>query len=120
MPTASIEASNPLCGDRIELQVKWAGNRIADIAFQCEGCGISMASTSVLTELARGLTGGELRCLCEDFAAAIRSRADPAASGGRWSKAQQAVLACARRFPARGSCAWLPWVAVASALRDPG
>ncbi len=117
-PDERIEASNPLCGDRIEIRVKWVGDRVADVAFQCESCGISMASTSVLTELIRGLTRRELAGVCDEFATAIRARADAAGPNGRWSAAQLAILGTARRFPARESCARLPWGALASALRD--
>ncbi|MGH8680929.1 MAG: Fe-S cluster assembly sulfur transfer protein SufU [Burkholderiales bacterium] len=117
-PDERIEAANPLCGDRIELQVKWAGDRVADAAFQCEACGISMASTSVLTELVGGLTRPQLLRLCDEFATAIRAQADAADLDGRWSTAQLAILATARRFPARESCARLPWDALSNALRD--
>jgi len=117
-PDDRIEASNPLCGDRIEIRVKWVGDRVADAAFQCESCGVSMASTSVLTELVRGLTRRELVRLCDEFATAIRARADAGAPDERWSAAQLAILATARRFPAREACARLPWGALSSALRD--
>jgi nitrogen fixation NifU-like protein len=117
-PDERIEASNPLCGDRLEIRVKWLGDRVADAAFQCECCGVSMASTSVLTELVRGLARPELVRSCDEFATAIRTRADATASDRRWSAVQRAILTTARRFPAREPCARLPWDALSNALRD--
>ena len=51
----SAHDSNPLCGDEIDIQVKVGdGGRIGDIMFSGKGCAISLASASMLTELAKG------------------------------------------------------------------
>ena len=51
----SAHDSNPLCGDEIDLQVKVGeGRKIEDIRFSGKGCAISLASASMLTELAKG------------------------------------------------------------------
>jgi len=52
------EESNPLCGDHITLRLKVdpATQKIAEIRFQGDGCAISVASTSLLTEKVEGLT----------------------------------------------------------------
>ncbi len=56
-PDAVAEDTNPLCGDhiKIELRVDDQG-KIADIRFSGKGCAISQASTSMLTETAKGMT----------------------------------------------------------------
>jgi len=57
LETADISArdSNPLCGDEVEIQVNVSdGGRIGEIKFYGRGCAISQASTSMLTELAKG------------------------------------------------------------------
>jgi nitrogen fixation NifU-like protein len=51
---SSYRDSNPLCGDEIEMQVKFDGTRISEIKFVGKGCAISQASASMLTELAKG------------------------------------------------------------------
>lgn len=52
------EESNPLCGDHITMRLKVdpSSNAIAEIRFEGDGCAISMASASMLTERLQGLT----------------------------------------------------------------
>jgi nitrogen fixation NifU-like protein len=52
--TASYEGSNPLCGDRIRLQVRVADGAIAEVGFTGRGCAISQASASLLTDEIKG------------------------------------------------------------------
>jgi nitrogen fixation protein NifU and related proteins len=66
-PTNSISLSNPLCGDKIHIEIKEDGRIINDIAFSGEGCAISMASASMLTEFVKGKTKEELQKLDKDF-----------------------------------------------------
>jgi nitrogen fixation protein NifU and related proteins len=60
-PDASVRMENPACGDLLELTVKLADGRIAEIRFRAKGCVASMACASALTELARGRTIDEAR-----------------------------------------------------------
>lgn len=53
-PTAEVELTNPFCGDRLSMQILSKEGKVADIAFQGEGCAISIASASILTEYAKG------------------------------------------------------------------
>jgi len=51
----SSHDSNPLCGDEVDIQIKVGeGNKIDEFMFTGKGCAISLASTSMLTELAKG------------------------------------------------------------------
>lgn len=52
---------NPLCGDAVRLELKVADGKVADVRFEGQGCAISQASASLLTELIRGRTLEELR-----------------------------------------------------------
>jgi nitrogen fixation protein NifU and related proteins len=52
--TASHEGANPLCGDRIRIQVRVSDGSIADARFTADACAICIASASVLTEHIRG------------------------------------------------------------------
>ena len=51
-PDASHEEFNPLCGDRIRIELKISDNRIVAVRFVGDGCAISIAAASMLTELA--------------------------------------------------------------------
>ena len=54
-PSASHEGANPLCGDRITMQVGIRDGKVAEIAFTGRGCAISQASASLLTDEIRGM-----------------------------------------------------------------
>jgi len=53
-PDITIRDSNPLCGDEIEIHVKFDGDKVKDIKFTGKGCAISQASASMLTEMVMG------------------------------------------------------------------
>jgi nitrogen fixation protein NifU and related proteins len=55
-PTVSHEGSNPLCGDRITMQVGIRDGKVAELAFTGRGCAISQASASLLTDEIKGMT----------------------------------------------------------------
>jgi nitrogen fixation NifU-like protein len=104
---------NPLCGDTFEVYVRVDGERVEEASFQCECCGISMASASVMTGLVRGRTVGEVKVLVEEFESLLRDPDIPSPSpdGGRF-----AVLALIRDVPSRVNCALLGWKTLAAAL----
>lgn len=53
---ASFEDTNPLCGDRIRIDVRISENTLSEVAFSGRGCAISQASASILTDLVKGET----------------------------------------------------------------
>jgi nitrogen fixation protein NifU and related proteins len=55
-PTVSHEGANPLCGDRITMQVGIRDGKVAELAFTGRGCAISQASASLLTDEIKGMT----------------------------------------------------------------
>ncbi|MGA9062921.1 MAG: iron-sulfur cluster assembly scaffold protein, partial [Terracidiphilus sp.] len=63
---ASARIENPACGDVLELTVKVAGGRIAEIRFRAKGCVAAMACGSALTELVSGKTVGEAKKLSRE------------------------------------------------------
>jgi len=54
-PDATVEEGNVTCGDRINIEVTVDGDKIKDIRFSGEGCAISQASASMLTERVKGM-----------------------------------------------------------------
>lgn len=106
--------SNPLCGDELTLYLRVKPEKIEDVSFQCAGCGISMASASIMTELVKGMPAGEIRALTHGFMSILYGRAEPPPDGV--TVAQRAIIATVIAFPARTRCALLPWATLEGAL----
>ena len=107
--------SNPLCGDEIVVYLRIDGERIADAAFQCTCCGISMASASIMTEAAKGKTAHEARALLRGVVAMVNSGSPISdCMSSEWL----ALLETVRKFPARTRCAALPWVTLEGMLEN--
>jgi nitrogen fixation protein NifU and related proteins len=69
---ATAEIDNPVCGDVIRLSIKMDDDRIAEIRFKAKGCVPAIACGSALTELVRGKSAQEVRCLRrEDLVSAL-------------------------------------------------
>ena len=111
---ASVEGYNPLCGDRLTVQVRMAGEEIADIRFEGQGCAISTASASLMTEAVKGKTRADALVLFDKVHSLLT---DDAASGDELGKL--AALSGVREFPARVKCASLCWHTLVSALKSP-
>jgi nitrogen fixation NifU-like protein len=111
---ASVEGFNPLCGDRLTVRLKMHGDAIADIRFEGQGCAISTASASLMTEAVKGKTRGEALALFERVHHLLT---DDAASSDELGKL--AALSGVREFPARVKCASLCWHTLVSALETP-
>ncbi len=62
-PQATARDSNPLCGDVVEMQLKFSEGKVSDVKFNGDGCAISQASASMLTEMVIGKTIQEVRQL---------------------------------------------------------
>ncbi|HEX9056706.1 MAG TPA: SUF system NifU family Fe-S cluster assembly protein [Ktedonobacterales bacterium] len=65
-PDLHAADTNPLCGDRVEIDLKVDGDRVSEVRFDGRGCAISQASASMLTERIEGATLDELRALTPD------------------------------------------------------
>src|SRR6267154_1888887 len=112
---ARVEGFNPLCGDRLTVQLKMAGDEIADIRFEGQGCAISTASASLMTEAVKGKTRAEALRLFERVHELLTDDAAPPAD----ELGKLAALSGVREYPARVKCASLCWHTLASALRSP-
>lgn len=112
--SAVAEGVNPLCGDRLTLRLKLGADTIEEIRFEGQGCAISTASASLMTEAVKGKSRAQAlemfdrvhRLLTEDTA-------DAEALG------KLAALSGVREYPARVKCASLCWHTLASALKSP-
>lgn len=116
LPEATHQAHghNPLCGDDLSVHLVLKEDRIADITFQGEGCAISKASASLMTEALKGRTVVEAR---QEHALALSMLTDREEREFDLSEVGElACLAGVRRFPARVKCATLAWHAFAAAI----
>lgn len=116
-PHREAEAVNPLCGDRFTVYVTLEGEVLSDLAFQCECCGISMASASIMTEWLRGRTVAEALAIKAAFLGALKDAAKSA--GDETHPDHHAVLDVVHNAPAREGCAKLAWEAMEQALTRP-
>jgi nitrogen fixation protein NifU and related proteins len=111
---ALAEGFNPLCGDRLTVRLNLADDRIENIRFEGQGCAISTASASLMTEAVKGKTRDEALAL---FDRVHRLLTDDAA--GAEDLGKLAALSGVREYPARVKCASLCWHTLASALKSP-
>ncbi len=110
---AEAEGHNPLCGDRLTISVRLAGDRIEDIRFEARGCAISRASASLMSEAVKGKDRASIRRLFERVHALLTDQdAMPGADLGKL-----AALSGVREFPARVKCASLCWHTLNAALQ---
>ena len=111
---ATVEGFNPLCGDRLTVSLKMLGDQIADVRFEGEGCAISTASASLMTEAVKGKSRAEALGL---FGRVHRLLTNDSASSDDLGKL--AALSGVREYPARVKCASLCWHTLVSALQTP-
>lgn len=112
--THSMEGKNPLCGDELILHLKLVDDRIADISFEGNGCAISMASASMLTEDLKGRTIVEVQKRIEQFRSFIREGKEPDGE----PMDDMTSLAGVAQLPVRVKCATLPWTTMEEALKS--
>ena len=109
-----VARKNPLCGDEIDVQLRFDGDRVAEAKFGGRGCSISQASASMMTELVRGKPAAEAQALADRFTELLRGSAD-AAADARLGDAR--ALSGVARLPVRVPCAAMAWKALEEGLR---
>jgi len=114
---AMAEGHNPLCGDEVTVYVKLEGDRVSDISFRGNGCAISTASASLLTEVLKGKTREEAEALFRSFHELVTG-GTPDEQGPSLGKL--VVFAGVSEFPVRVKCATLVWHTLRAALHQIG
>jgi nitrogen fixation NifU-like protein len=106
---AEVRHLNPTCGDEITLRVRLEGERIADVSYESEGCSISQASASVMTDLLIGKSLDEAFAVQQAFLDLMQSqgRAEP----DEEVLEDAVALVGVAKYPARIKCALLSWMA---------
>ena len=108
---------NPLCGDKLHVYLNVDDNGIIeDVSFEGEGCAISVASASLMTETLKGTPLAEFKAKFEQFQHMVTSDLDEQPDEEALGKL--AVLSGVREFPSRIKCAVLCWHTMKSAVED--
>jgi nitrogen fixation NifU-like protein len=109
----TIPMRNPLCGDEIELRLAVDGDHLREVRFTGQGCAISQATASMMTQLVKGKTVAEADRLRERFRQMMLG--DPTAATDE-ALGQMRALAGVARLPVRVKCALLAWNALEEAF----
>ncbi len=104
---------NPLCGDRFVVQLRLDGDRIEDVRFTGEGCGMSTASASAMTEAVKGQTLAHAKADFERFRAIVVDRSVELDVD---EMDRLAIIATGARQPMRAKCLTLAWHTLQAAL----
>jgi nitrogen fixation NifU-like protein len=122
---AEVHHVNPTCGDEVTLRVRVADGAIAELGWVGEGCSISQASTSVMSDLVVGESVPDALALHEKFLALMQSQGQHTLTDDEAEALDDAIaFEGVSKYPARVKCALLGWMAmksaVASATEAPG
>ena len=112
-PTATAHGHNPLCGDEVDVSLRLRDGELQQVAFQGQGCSISMASASMMAEEGEGRPLPEVHDLISRFRGLLVEGRDPAELG---DLGDLEALSGVRKYLARVKCAMLPWVALEEGL----
>ena len=111
---ASAKGDNPMCGDRVEVFVKMAGDgTIAAAGFEARGCAISVASADLMAETVQGRGKTETKALFNAFLQMVKTGVCPEHDA---VLERLAPLSGVHEYPSRVKCATLPWHALNAAL----
>ncbi|MDV2684162.1 Fe-S cluster assembly sulfur transfer protein SufU [Alkalihalophilus sp. As8PL] len=113
--TLTVNMNNPTCGDRIQIQMKLEGDRISEAKFVGEGCSISLASASMMTQAVKGLTAEEAIGMSEIFSNMMLGKEY---DEDRFDLGDIEALQGVSKFPARIKCATLAWKAMEKGLNE--
>ena len=102
---------NPLCGDKVHIFLKLNNEKkLEDISFEGEGCAISMASASIMTEIIKGKQFNIAKKIQEDFLNMIKEGSKLSMNSlTDTENTTMMSLSWVKRFPMRVKCATLAW-----------
>tara|TARA_Y100000590_G_scaffold243838_1_gene274094 strand:+ start:606 stop:1073 length:468 start_codon:yes stop_codon:yes gene_type:complete len=111
---------NPLCGDKVHVYLKLNENKkVEDISFEGQGCAISMASASIMTDLVRGKEEFEIKEIVNDFLDMIKEKDE--LKNNILHNDEKTKLMClsgVKQYPMRVKCATLSWHTLTSAINN--
>ena len=107
------EGFNPLCGDRLQLYLNVNGDKIIDASFEGQGCAISTASASMMTDAIKGKSIKDAFEIFDEFHKLVTIGIEPEDDS---KLGKLAVFSGVSEFPARVKCASLCWHTLKAAL----
>lgn len=115
---ATAKGDNPMCGDRVQLWLKYAPDgTISDAGFEARGCAISIASADLMAEVVRGRSPADTKALFAAFRDMVRSGECPECQGSFGAALERLrPLSGVHEYPSRVKCATLAWHALNAAL----
>jgi len=109
---------NPLCGDKVHIFLRLNENKkVEDISFEGEGCAISMASASIMTDMIKGKEKNEVKEIISDFLEMIKEKDEIKTNLLKDDeKTKLMCLSGVKQYPMRVKCATLSWHTLISAI----
>ena len=110
---------NPLCGDKVHVYLKLDNEKkVESLTFECEGCAISLASASIMTELVKGKSFEEAKEIMDAFLNMIKNTSEIQTNHlDEDEKTKLMSLSGVKKFPMRVKCATLSWHTLNSAIK---
>jgi nitrogen fixation NifU-like protein len=115
---ATAKGDNPMCGDRIQVWVKYGPDEtIAEAGFEARGCAISVAAADLMAETVKGRSKADTKALFDAFREIARTGACPHCDAKLSEPLERLEpLAGVHEYPSRVKCATLAWHALMAAL----
>ena len=116
--TNDAKAHNPLCGDKVHIFLKLNNEKLVeDLSFEGEGCAISLASASILTEVTKGKDLSFIKKISEDFLNMIKNKSKITLNSLTEDQVTTITsLSGVQEFPMRVKCATMAWHTLLSAV----
>ena len=110
---------NPLCGDKVHVYLKLDnGKKVENLTFEGDGCAISLASASIMTELVKGKSFDETKEIMNAFLNMIKKTSEIQSNHlDDDQKTKLMSLSGVKQFPMRVKCATLSWHTLVSAMK---
>ena len=114
----NAQAHNPLCGDKVHVYLKLnSEKKVIDMSFEGEGCAISLASASILTETLKGKDLNFTKKVTEDFLNMVKNKTKITLNSLTEDQITTITsLSGVQQFPMRVKCATMVWHTFISAL----
>jgi len=109
---------NPLCGDKVHVYLKLdSGKKVESLTFEGDGCAISLASASIMTELVKGKSIEETKEIMDAFLDMVKNTSEIQSNHlDEEQKIKLMSLSGVKQFPMRVKCATLSWHTLNSAM----
>ena len=109
---------NPLCGDQVHVYLKLDKKKnVQELTFEGSGCAISIASTSIMTELVKGKSFDSAKKIVDQFLNMIKNGSEIKSEGFTDDQVTKIMsLSGVKQYPMRVKCATLSWHTLVSAL----